>query len=219
MCTKGWFLSNIDHKFIYICLSQHFSAGINQPPRRFGTWRCCMVIAQVRLKLPTIKGHFKFTVFTQHRCRCFGGACSWHATAGVPPKAAACDRNVQFSTNRPHITHVIQRPTTSTASIFTSKVVWDRPPVQLLQWLMSVPKEFLPELSEMVRNGQYLSGTLVYMLLVPVRVSTWLQFVAYIHGVRLFGEEFPPWMDPGFPCKGQMAVSMYATVWVSGVLM
>lgn len=57
-----------------ICLSQHFSAEINQPPHRFGIWRCCMVITQVCLKLPTIKGHFKmYSFITQHRC--FEGAC------------------------------------------------------------------------------------------------------------------------------------------------
>ncbi len=66
------------------------------------------------------------------------------------------------------------------------------------------------------------------MLVVLIRVSTWLQFVIVtdLSGQRLtfdgiwhFGEVFSSWMNPGFHYTGQMADSMYSVVWVSGLLM
>ncbi len=38
-------------------------------------------------------------------------------------------------------------------------------------------------------------------------------------GVWHFGEVFSSQMNPGFPCTGQMADSVYGVVWVSGLLM
>ncbi len=68
MCTKGLFLSNIVHKSVLICVSEHLSfAEIIHPPHRCGISRCwldSMVIAQVCLRLATIKGHSKMCSFT-----------------------------------------------------------------------------------------------------------------------------------------------------------
>ncbi len=62
MYTKGLFLSNIVHKSVEICVSEHLSfAEIIHPPHRCGISRCwldSMIIAQVCLRLATIKGHF-----------------------------------------------------------------------------------------------------------------------------------------------------------------
>ncbi len=38
-------------------------------------------------------------------------------------------------------------------------------------------------------------------------------------GVWHFGEVFSSWMNLGFHCTGQMAVSMYGVVWVSSLLL
>ncbi len=87
-----------------------------------------MIIAQVCLRLATIKGHSKICSFiTPHNATdvaSFEGACNWHADY----------RN-------PH------QPRTSTSSIFTSKIVWDQPPGQLLQQSVCITKEFLHKLS------------------------------------------------------------------------
>ncbi len=69
--TKDLFLSNIVHKSVLICVSEHFSfAEIIHPPHRCGISRCwldSMIIAQVCLRLATIKGHSKMCSFiTQH---------------------------------------------------------------------------------------------------------------------------------------------------------
>ncbi len=68
MYTKGLFLSNIVHKSVLICISEHFSfAEIIHPPHRCGISRCwldSMIIAQVCLRLATIKGHSKMCSFT-----------------------------------------------------------------------------------------------------------------------------------------------------------
>ncbi len=110
----------------------------------------------------------------------------------------------------------------STSSIFTSKIVWDQPPWQLLQQSVYITKEFLHKLSETV------SGKLICMLVVLIGLSTWLQFVVItdlsgqmltFDGVWHFGEVFSSRMNPGFHCTGQMADSMYGVMWLSGLLM
>ncbi len=68
MYTKCPFLSNIVHKSVLNCVSEHFSfAEIIHPPHRCGISRCwldSMIIAQVCLRLATIKGHSKMCSFT-----------------------------------------------------------------------------------------------------------------------------------------------------------
>ncbi len=96
------------------------------------------------------------------------------------------------------------------------------PPGQLLQQSVCITKEFLHELSETV------SGKLICLLVILIRVSTWLQLVVVtdfsgqmltFDGVWHFGELFSSRMNPGFHCTGQMADSVYGIVWVSGLLM
>ncbi len=160
-----------------------------------------MIIAQVCLRLATIKGHSKICSFiTPHNATdvaSFEGTCNWHADY----------RNSH-------------QPRTSTSSIFTSKIVWDQPPGQLLQQSVCITKEFLHKLSETVL------GKLICMLVVLIGVLTWLQFVVVTDlsgqmptGVWHFGEVFSSRMNPGFHCTGQMADSVYGVVWVSGLLM
>ncbi len=87
MYTKGLFLSNIVHKYVQICVSEHFSfADIMHPPHKCGISRCWldnMIITQACLRLATIKGHSKMCSFiTQHNATdvaSFEGACNWHA--------------------------------------------------------------------------------------------------------------------------------------------
>ncbi len=95
----------------------------------------------------------------------------------------------------------------------------DQPPGQLLQQSVCITKEFLHKLSETV------SG--ICMLVVLIRVSTWLQFVIVtdlsgqmltFDGVWHFGKVFFSRMNPGFHCTGQMADSVYGVMWVSGLL-
>ncbi len=68
MYIKGLFLSNIVHKSVLICVSEHFSfAETNHPPHRCDITRCLldsMIIAQLWLRLATIKGHSKICSFT-----------------------------------------------------------------------------------------------------------------------------------------------------------
>ncbi len=87
-----------------------------------------------------------------------------------------------------------------------------------LQQSVSITKEFLHKLSETV------SGKLIWMLVVLIGVSTWLQFVIIndlswqmltLDGVWHFGEVISLRMNPGFHCTGQM----YGVVWVSSLLM
>ncbi len=102
------------------------------------------------------------------------------------------------------------RSWTSTSSISTSKIVWDQPPGQLLKQSVCITKGFLHKLSETV------SGKLICMLVVLIRVSTWLQFVIVTNlsgqmltfdGVWYFGEVFTSRMNPGFHCTGQMTAA------------
>ncbi len=109
-------------------------------------------------------------------------------TSGMSTRAVARELNVHFSTisrlqrrfrefgstsNRPHNRRprVTTPARTSTSSIFTSKIVWDQPPGQLLQQSVCITKEFLHKLSETI------PGKLICMLVVLIGVSTWLQFV------------------------------------------
>ncbi len=162
-------------------------------------------------------------------------------TAGMSTRAVAHELNVQISTisrlqrhfsefgstsNRPQNRR--PRATTpaqdSTSSIFTSKIVWDQPPRQLLQQSVCITKEFMHKLSETV------SGKLICMLVILIGVSTWLQFVVVtdlsgqmltFDGVRHFGEVFSSRINSlyYFHCTGQMTDSVYGVVWVSGLLM
>ncbi len=87
MYTRGLFLSNIVNKSVKICVSEHFSfAEIIHPPHRWGISRCwldSMIIAQVCLRLATIKGHSKMCSFTtQHNATdvaSFERACNLNA--------------------------------------------------------------------------------------------------------------------------------------------
>ncbi len=67
MYTKGLFLSNIVHKYVQICVDALLLCEIIHPPHRCGISRCkldSMIIAQVCLRLATIKGHSKVFSFT-----------------------------------------------------------------------------------------------------------------------------------------------------------
>ncbi len=179
---------------------------------------------------------------TQHNATdvaSFEGACNWHADSRNVHQSCCPWIECSFLYHKPspkafhRIWQYIQpasQPqttcnhtnTTSTSSIFTSKIVWDQPPGQLLQQSVCITKEFLHKLSETV------SGKLICMLVVLIGVSTWLQFVIVtdfsgqmltFDGVWHFGEVFSSRMNPSFHCTGQMADSVYGVVWVSGLLM
>ncbi len=81
------FLCTQKSKTASICVSEHvFFAEIIHPPHRCGISRCwldTMIIAQVCLRLATIKGHSKMCSFiSQHNATdvsSFEGAFNWHA--------------------------------------------------------------------------------------------------------------------------------------------
>ncbi len=178
---------------------------------------------------------------TQHNATdvaSFEGACNWHADCRNvhqsccpwiecsflyhKPSPKAFQRIWQYIQTASQPQTMCNHTRTSTSSIFTSKIVWDQPPGQLLQQSVCITKEFLHKLSETV------SGKLICMLVVLIGVSTWLQFVVVtdlsgqmltFDGVWHFGEVFSSRMNPGFHCTGQMADSVYGVVWVSGLLM
>ncbi len=89
-----------------ICVSEHFSfAEIIHPPHRCGISRCwldSMVIAQVCLRLVTIKGHSKiYSFITQHNATdvaSYEGACNWHADWRNVHHSCCRELNVHFST-------------------------------------------------------------------------------------------------------------------------
>ncbi len=180
---------------------------------------------------------------TQHNATdvaSFEGACNWHADCRNvhqsccpwiecsflyrKPSPKAFQRIWQYiqPASQPQTTcnHISSGPPHQ--AIFTSKIVWDQPPGQLLQQSVYITKEFLHKLSETV------SGKLICMLVILIGVSTWLQFVVVTDlsgqmltfgGVWHFGEVFSSRMNPGFHCTGQMADNVYGIVWVSGLLM
>ncbi len=202
-----------------------------------------MIIAQVCLRLATIKGHSKMCSFiTQHNATdvaSFEGACNWHADCRNVHQSCCPWIECSFLYHKPspkafqriwqYIQPASQPQTTcnhtsrtSTSSIFTSKIIWDQTPGQLLQQSVWITKEFLHKLSETV------SGKLICMLVILIGVSTWLRFVVVtdlsvklitFDGVWHFGEVFSSRMNPGFHCTGQMADSVYGIMWVSGLLM
>ncbi len=107
-------------------------------------------------------------------------------TAGMSTRAVTRELNVHLSTvshlqrrsrefgstsNRPHNRRLCVTTPASTSSIFTSNIVWDQPPEQLLQQSVCLTKSFLHKLSETV------PGKLICMLTVLIVVSTWLQLV------------------------------------------
>ncbi len=189
MYTKGLFLSNIVNKSVLICVSEHFSfAEIIHPPHRCGISRCwwdSMIIAQVCLRLATIKGLSKMCSFiTQHNATdvaSFERACNWHANCMNVHQNCCLWIECSFLYHKPspkafqwiwqYIQPASHQPRTSTFSIFTFKIVWEPPPGQLLQQSVCINKEFLHKLSETV------SGKIICMLVVLIGVSTWLQFV------------------------------------------
>ncbi len=87
-CTqKAYFSQILLTNLSKSVVSEHFSfAEIIHPPHMCGILRCwldSMIIAQVFLRLATIKGHSKMCCFiTQHNATdvaSFQGACNWHA--------------------------------------------------------------------------------------------------------------------------------------------
>ena len=104
----------------------------------------------------------------------------------------------------------------------TSKIILDQPPGQLLQQSVCISKEFLHKLSETI------SGKLICMLVILIRVSAWLQFiiVTYLggqmltfNGVWQIGEVFSSRINLGIHCSGQMTDSVCGVVLESGLLM
>ncbi len=80
----------------------------------------------------------------------------------------------------------------------------------------------------MHKLSETVSGKLIFMLVVFIGVSNWLQFVIVtdlngqmltFDGVWHFGEVFSSQIYPGFHWTGQMADRMCGVVWVSGLLM
>ncbi len=136
------------------------------PPHRCGISRCwldSMITAQVSLRLATIKGYSKMCSFiTQHKATdvaSFEGACNWHADCRNVHKSCCLWIECSFLYHKPspkafqRIWQYIQpasqpQTRTSTSSIFTSKIIWDQPPGQLLQQSVCITKEFLHKLSE-----------------------------------------------------------------------
>ncbi len=202
-----------------------------------------MIIAEVCLRLATIKGHSKMCSFiTQHNATDvarFEGVYNWHADCRNVHQNCCPWIECSFLYHKPspkafqRIWQYIQPASQpQTTCIHTSpgpphpasspKIIWDQPPGQLLQQSVCITKEFLHKLSETV------SDKLICMLVVFIGVSTWLQLVVVadlsghmltFDGVWNFGEVFSSRMNPGFHCTGQMADSVYGVVWVSGLLM
>ena len=187
-----------------------------------------------------------FSFITQHNATdvaSFEGACSWHADCRNVHQSCCPWTECSFLYHKPspkafqtiwqyikqpHPTGLTtadtvkpHQPRTSTCSMFTSRIVWDQPPGQLLQQSVCITKDFLHKLSETI------SGKLICMLVVLIGVSTWQQFVVTdlsgqmltFDGVWHIGEVFSSRMNPGFHCSGQMADSVCGVVWVSGLLM
>ncbi len=156
-------------------------------------------------------------------------------TAGMSTRAVARELNVRFSTichlqrrfreigstfNRPHN----RRPhVTTTAQDLHIQHLHLQDRLRPATWTAAAAnEEFLHKLSETV------SGKLICMIVILIRVSTWLQFVVVtdlsgqmltFDGVLHFGEVFSSRMNPGFRWTGQMADRMCGVVWVSGLLM
>ena len=83
--TKKVYLSNFEHKFVYIPVSEMFSKLIHLPDK-CGKWRILlnsMIIIQVSLVLGTIKDHTKISSsVTQYNAKYvswFEGVSNWHA--------------------------------------------------------------------------------------------------------------------------------------------
>ncbi len=150
---------------------------------------------------------------TQHNATdvaSFEGVCNWDADCRNVHQSCCLWIECSFLYHKPspkafqriwqYIQPALQLQTTCTTPaqdlhirIFTSKIVWDQPPGQLLQQSVCITKEFLHKLSETV------SGKLICMLVVLIGVSTWLQFVVVtdlsgqmltFDGIWHFGEVF-----------------------------
>ncbi len=151
-------------------------------------------------------------------------------TAGMSTRDFAHELNVNFSTisrlqrrfrefgsisNRPHNC----RPRVTTSSIFTSKIVWDQPPGQLLQQSVCIINEFLHKPSQGSSSACSSSSLGSRPDLQFIIVTDLSGQMLTFDGVWHFGEVFSSRINPGFYCTGQIADSVYGVVWVCGLLM
>ncbi len=161
------YITALQQKVIYYCnhitfvmrYSQHYRCGISR------CWLDSMIIAQVSLRLATIKGHSKICSFiTQHNATDvagFEGACNWHADCRnvhqsfcpwiecsflyhkPSPKAFQRIRQYIQPALQPQTTCNHTSPGPPHPASSNSKIVWDQPPGQLLQQSVCITKEFL----------------------------------------------------------------------------
>ncbi len=165
-----------------------------------------------------------------HRCRMFwGGACNWHADCRNvhqswiecsflyhKPSPKAFQRIWQYiqPASQPQTTCNHTSPGTFSSSIFTSKIVWDQPPGQLLQQSVCITKEFLHKLRNRLREAHLHARHPHRGLdLTAVRHRNRIEWAnAHIRWRLALWRGVSSQMNPGFHCTGQMADSVYGVV-------
>ncbi len=227
-----------------MCVSEHFSfAEIIHPPHRCGIsrrWLDRMIIAQMFLRLATIKGHSKMQFFiTQHNdtdVSIFRERTIGMLTAGMSTRAVTREFNVNFST----ISHLQRR-----FREFGSTSNWPhnrRPPAQDLHIQHLHLQGHLRPATQTAAatfglHNQRISAQTVRnhlrdanlhacrphrgldLTAVRHRKPTWVGKCSHSMASGTLERSSLSWMNPGFHCAWQMADSVYGVVWVSVLLM